>query len=118
MDADLEAGRSTPLYPYAWGSQTLYSTPADYARFLALLMDGGMAGGKRLLSNEAIGRILTPVSPMKAVGNDGPYPCGNDRLNRTHPDRLNRTHLGLQDSRLGQGRQVRFTPTFDSSWLS
>ncbi|WZP00713.1 serine hydrolase domain-containing protein [Isosphaeraceae bacterium EP7] len=65
-----------PLYPFAWGSQTLYSTPADYARFLALLMDGGMAGGKRLLSNEAIARILTPVAPMKSLGVDGPYPCG------------------------------------------
>ena len=65
-----------PLYPFAWGSQTLYSTPADYARFLALWMDGGMAGGKRLLSNEAIARILTPVSPMKALGSDRPYPCG------------------------------------------
>jgi Beta-lactamase len=64
------------LYPFAWGSQTLYSTPADYARFLALWMDGGMADGKRLLSNEAIARILTPVSPMKALGSDGPYPCG------------------------------------------
>ncbi len=65
-----------PLYPFAWGSQTLYSTPADYARFLALWMDGGMADGKRLLSNEAIARILTPVSLMKSLGSDGPYPCG------------------------------------------
>jgi CubicO group peptidase (beta-lactamase class C family) len=65
-----------PLYPFAWGSQTLYSTPADYARFLAFLMDGGMADGKRLLSNEAIARILTPVSPMKQLGSDKPYPCG------------------------------------------
>ncbi|MBP3953757.1 beta-lactamase family protein [Gemmata sp. G18] len=65
-----------PFYPFAWGSQTLYSTPADYARFLALWMDGGMGGGKRLLSNEAIARILAPVSPMKALGTDKPYPCG------------------------------------------
>ena len=42
-----------------------YSTPADYARFIVLLMDSGMAGGKRLLSNEAIARILTPRPPMK-----------------------------------------------------
>jgi CubicO group peptidase (beta-lactamase class C family) len=59
-----------PLYPFAWGSQTLYSTPADYARFLTLRMDGGMAGGNRLLSNEAIARILTPVSQMSRT------PCG------------------------------------------
>jgi CubicO group peptidase (beta-lactamase class C family) len=65
-----------PFYPFAWGSQTLYSTPADYARFLALWLDGGMADGKRLLSSEAIARILTPASPMKALGSDQPYPCG------------------------------------------
>ena len=65
-----------PLYPFAWGSQTLYSSPADYARFLALWMDGGMVGNKRLLSNEAIARNLTPVSPMKSLGTDKPYPCG------------------------------------------
>ena len=42
----------------------------------ALWMDGGMVGGKRLLSKEAIARILTPVSPMKSLGTDKPYPCG------------------------------------------
>src|SRR5262245_25458713 len=67
---------SGPLYPFAWGSQTLYSTPADYGRFLALWMDGGVAGGKRLLSKEALVRVLTPASPMKALGSDKPYPCG------------------------------------------
>ncbi len=65
-----------PFYPFAWGSQSLYSTPADYARFLALWMDGGKAGGKRLLSDEALARILTPSSPMKSLGSDAPYPCG------------------------------------------
>lgn len=64
------------FYPFAWGSQSLYSTPADYARFLVLWMDGGMANGKRLLSNEAIARILTPASPMKTLGSDQPYPSG------------------------------------------
>lgn len=65
-----------PMYPFAWGSQTLYATLADYARFLALWMDGGMAGGKRMLSEEAIARILTPSSPMEVPGSDQPYPCG------------------------------------------
>lgn len=65
-----------PLYPFAWGSQTLYSTPVDYARFLALWMDGGTVGGKRLLSDEAIARILTPTSAMKELGSDKPYPGG------------------------------------------
>ncbi|MBL8853714.1 MAG: beta-lactamase family protein [Planctomycetaceae bacterium] len=65
-----------PLYPFAWGSQSLYSTPADYARFLALWMDEGVADDKQLLSKEAVARILTPVSPMKQLGGDNPYPCG------------------------------------------
>ena len=65
-----------PLYPFAWGSQTLYSTPADYARFLALWMDGGMVGGNRMLSDEAMARILTPSSPLKSLGSDEPYPSG------------------------------------------
>jgi CubicO group peptidase (beta-lactamase class C family) len=67
---------AAPLYPFAWGSQTLYSTPADYARFLTLWMDEGNVGGKQLLSKEAIARILTPESPMKELGNDKPYPVG------------------------------------------
>jgi CubicO group peptidase (beta-lactamase class C family) len=65
-----------PFYPFAWGSQTLYSTPADYARFLALWMDGGTVGDKRLLSKDAMGHILTPVSQMKILGGDAPYPSG------------------------------------------
>jgi hypothetical protein len=64
------------MYPFAWGSQTLYSTPADYARFLALWMDGGTVGGKRLLSKEAMARILTPASLMTTLGSDAPYPSG------------------------------------------
>ncbi len=65
-----------PLYPFAWGSQTLYATPADYARFLALWLDDGVVGGRRLLSEAAIARILTPVTPMTSLGSEKPYPCG------------------------------------------
>ena len=54
------------MYPCAWGSQTLYGTPRDYAKFLAMWMDGG----KEILSPEAIRRILTPVSEMSALGSD------------------------------------------------
>ncbi len=67
---------NTPIYPFAWGSQSLYSTPADYARFLAMWMDGGKAGDRSLLSAQAIDRILTPVSAMKSLGSDEPYPTG------------------------------------------
>ncbi len=65
-----------PLYPFAWGSQSLYSTPQDYARFLTMWLDNGFVGNKRLLSDDAMERILTPVSLMKQLGGDKPYPCG------------------------------------------
>ena len=45
-------------------------------------------------------------------------PGGNEREVLTHPERLILTHLVLQDSRSGQGRQLRFTPPFGSSWTS
>lgn len=63
-----------PLYPFAWGSQTIYSTPMNYARFLAMWMDGGRVGDQQLLSPEAIGRTLTPVSEMKMLGSDARFP--------------------------------------------
>jgi CubicO group peptidase (beta-lactamase class C family) len=65
-----------PMYPFAWGSQTLYSTPADYARFLTLWTDGGKAGGRQLLSKEAVARTLTPASPMTMLASDAPFPTG------------------------------------------
>jgi CubicO group peptidase (beta-lactamase class C family) len=69
-----------PMYPFAWGSQTLYSTPADYARFVAMWVDGGKAGGRQILSKDAMKRVLTPVSPMLMLGADAPYPTGFDGL--------------------------------------
>ena len=69
-----------PLYPYAFGSQSLYCTPIDYARFLAILMDDGKVGGSRLLSPEAIGRTLTPVTKMSNLGSDAPYPTSFNGL--------------------------------------
>ena len=53
-----------PIYPFAMGSQSLYSTPIDYARFLIFWMDGGKFGERQLLSPEAVKRSLTPVSDM------------------------------------------------------
>ena len=63
-----------PLYPFSMGSQSLYATPLDYARFLALWMDGGVVGEDRLLSQEAVQRAMTPVSAMKQLGADADYP--------------------------------------------
>jgi CubicO group peptidase (beta-lactamase class C family) len=65
-----------PLYPFAFGSQGLYCTPVDYARFLAMWMDGGQAGWRRILSPEAVDRTLTPVTKMSSLGSDMPYPTG------------------------------------------
>ena len=62
------------LYPFSMGSQSLYCTPLDYARFLALWMDGGQVGGQRLLSSEAVERAMAPVSAMKQLGADADYP--------------------------------------------
>ena len=65
-----------PLYPYAFGSQSLYCTPIDYARFLAMWMDDGQVGKGQLLSPEAVSRTLTPVTKMSTLGSDNPYPTG------------------------------------------
>ncbi len=66
-----------PWYPFAWGSQTVYSTPMDYARFLAMWMDRGISmNGERILSEEAIDRTLTPVSKMTSLGSDLPHLTG------------------------------------------
>jgi CubicO group peptidase (beta-lactamase class C family) len=50
------------FYPYGVGSQSLYSTPLDYAKFLAMWMDGGRSGDRQVLTARAVERMLTPVS--------------------------------------------------------
>jgi len=69
------AGKS--MYPFTWGSQSLYSTPADYAKFLAMWMDRGLAlNGQRILSEDAVARTLTPVSVMTQLNSNSPMPSG------------------------------------------
>jgi CubicO group peptidase (beta-lactamase class C family) len=69
------APEEEPFYPFAWGSQTVYSTPRDYAKFIAMWMDGGQApDGEQLLSPAAIARTLEPTSPMSMLGSDERYP--------------------------------------------
>jgi len=65
-----------PFYPFAWGSQSLYSTPMDYARFISMLMNYGTHNGNRILSEDAVDRILTPVSIMTSLGSDMPAVTG------------------------------------------
>ena len=56
-----------PIFPFLLGSQSLYSTPVDYARFLDLWLKKGRRGdGERLLSARTVRRALEP----------GPYPTG------------------------------------------
>ncbi|VTR94124.1 Penicillin-binding protein, beta-lactamase class C OS=Singulisphaera acidiphila (strain ATCC BAA-1392 / DSM 18658 / VKM B-2454 / MOB10) GN=Sinac_5276 PE=4 SV=1: Beta-lactamase: DUF3471 [Gemmata massiliana] len=69
-------GDGAPMYPFAWGSQTLYSTPADYARFLAMWLDEGKVGDKRVLSKDAVARVLTPTSVMSMLGSDAAHLTG------------------------------------------
>jgi CubicO group peptidase (beta-lactamase class C family) len=49
-----------PIFPIFLTSQGLYSTTSDYARFLALWMDGG----RGLISEEAVARGLTPRNEL------------------------------------------------------
>lgn len=64
------------FYPFAWGSQTLYSTAQDYAKFLDLLLKRGKIGDRRVLSTAAIRRMVAPASRMTGIGNDMPFPTG------------------------------------------
>jgi CubicO group peptidase (beta-lactamase class C family) len=48
------------LFPVFLGSQALYSSTEDYARFLDLWMHHGRSGGERLLRSSSVRRALTP----------------------------------------------------------
>jgi CubicO group peptidase (beta-lactamase class C family) len=50
-----------PLFPVFLGSQALYTTTTDYARLLACLMDGGLVGERRVLSEETVRRAREPL---------------------------------------------------------
>ena len=63
-----------PIFPIFLTSQSLYCTTTDYARFITLWMDGGVHGGRRLLSKEAASRALSPGRPIRE------YPTGFEGL--------------------------------------
>lgn len=73
-----------PFYPYAWGSQSLYATPLDYARFLAMWLDDGSADGSPILSPEAVARTLAPTAAMGSLGSNAPYPTQYPDLTAYH----------------------------------
>lgn len=64
------------FYRFAWGSQSLSSTTRDYARFLAMWMDGGRVGERQILTSDAIRRTLTPISELTTMGSDRRMPTG------------------------------------------
>jgi hypothetical protein len=68
------------FYPFAWGSQSVYSTTTDYAKFLAMLLDGGRAGDRRVLSEAAVARVTTPVSEMTTMGSEVRFPTSFSAL--------------------------------------
>ncbi|MEL6427637.1 MAG: serine hydrolase [Planctomycetota bacterium] len=51
-----------PLFPCFLGSQGLYSTAEDYARFLDMLMRKGRVPGARMLKRRTVRRMLTPAT--------------------------------------------------------
>jgi CubicO group peptidase (beta-lactamase class C family) len=50
-----------PLFPVFLGSQALYSTAVDYARFLDLYLRHGRANGQRVLRSSSIRSTLRPA---------------------------------------------------------
>lgn len=54
------------LFPFFLGSQGLYSTLKDYARFTNFWLQNGKVNGQQLLSQQLIRQVLTP----------SPYPLG------------------------------------------
>jgi CubicO group peptidase (beta-lactamase class C family) len=85
-------GSEETFYPYPWGSQTLFSTPRDYARWLALWLDGGRAGEVEVLTKAAVKRTLTPTSVMSMLGSDQPFPTGFSGLT-PHYGQMSVLHL-------------------------
>lgn len=56
-----------PIFPFLFTSQSMYSSPKDYARFLSFWMNRGVVDGKRLLSEAAVDRALTPASTVPEI---------------------------------------------------
>lgn len=65
-----------PLYPFAWGSQTIYSTCSDYAKFLTMIANHGRVGDRQLLSKAAVERMLEPASLATVPGTKVETPTG------------------------------------------
>lgn len=65
-----------PLFPIFLGSQSLYSTTTDYAKFLAVWMDHGKLDGREFLSKAAVARALKPAHRFE----QDPYGASDDEI--------------------------------------
>ncbi|TAJ12409.1 MAG: class A beta-lactamase-related serine hydrolase, partial [Planctomycetota bacterium] len=62
------SAKDPALFPIFLGSQSLYSTTEDYARFLDLWLHKGRSGGERLLRANSVRRALIPgAHPMRGT---------------------------------------------------
>ncbi len=68
--------RDAPIYPFTCGSQSFYCTPMDYARFLNMIMAGGIPDNQEILTREAVKRILTPTDEFILPGTEMTYRTG------------------------------------------
>ncbi len=69
------------IYPFAWGSQSLYGSARDYCRFLEMWAARGLAAdGERVVSERGVASQLEPLSPMSALGSAMSMPTGFPRM--------------------------------------
>jgi len=73
-----------PVYAFPMGSQSVFTTPVDYARLFLVWLDRGLFAGRAVLSEESIRRILTPLSLMTLIGSEQPYPTAFPGLEVWH----------------------------------
>ncbi len=52
--------------PFAYGGAGLVTTPADYDRFLAMIVNGGTHGGKRIMREETVALATSDLLPPGA----------------------------------------------------
>ena len=60
-----------PDFPVVRASGGMISTPADYAKFLQMVCNGGVYGGVRILSAESIRKATSPLVKVGGAGDAG-----------------------------------------------
>ncbi len=71
----IKSGQTIMHEAYGWMDREELK-PMDYARFISMLMNDGTCDGDRILSADAVDRILTPVSIMTSLGSETPALTG------------------------------------------